>query len=153
MANKIDGAVAGKPRVVFTDVPTDRLAAWTGDIDTLVQHIQDRGATPIVATHAMRFGTELSGEERDLLTAWRSFTPRATEVALLNFERAAATATSALATSRGIGVVDLAGSLTGRSELFADFTHFTAEGSGVVAGMLAREVHRALTGQRRPVAH
>jgi hypothetical protein len=139
----IDRAVAGKPDTWFyRDVPADRLALFRQHMDSLVSSIRGRGAIPILVTHAMRFGDPPRQEDEDLLRSWRKFTPRATEGALLAFERAAASATRDLARERNVPLVDAADTMTGRTEWFADFTHFDDHGAGVIAGAIAKVVER-----------
>jgi hypothetical protein len=136
-------AVAGKPDSWFyRDVPADRLALFRYHLDSLVSSIRARGATPVLATHAMRFGDPPKKADEDLLQSWRKFTPRATEAVLLDFERAAASATRDLARERGVPLVDVAAMMTGHTEWFADFTHFDDHGASVVAGSMARVVER-----------
>jgi hypothetical protein len=143
VAKSIERSVAGKPDTwFFRDVPADRLALFRHHMDSLVSTIRARGALPVLATHAMRFGDPPSREDEDLLRSWRKFTPRATEGALLAFERAAASTTRDLARERGIPLVDVAGPMTGRTEWFADFTHFDDNGAGVIAGAIAKVVER-----------
>jgi hypothetical protein len=89
----------------------------------------------------MRFGDPPIRADADLLESWRKFTPRATESVLLDFERAAAASTRELALERRVSLVD-AGSMTGHTEWFADFTHFNDNGSGVIAGAIAKTVER-----------
>ncbi|HEV7596300.1 MAG TPA: hypothetical protein VGO33_14985 [Gemmatimonadaceae bacterium] len=143
VANSIARAVVGKPDTWFyRDVPRDRLALFRSHLDSLVSSVQAKGALPVLVTHAMRFGNPPAQADADLLRSWRKFTPRATEAALLDFERTAGVSTRELAQARGIPVVDVARVMTGHSKWFADFTHFNDNGSGVVAGAIARTVER-----------
>ena len=141
IAKSIERAIAGKPDTwFFRDVPADRLALFRHHLDSLVSNVRAAGAVPVLVTHAMRFGDPPKGEDEDLLRSWRKFTPRATEAVLLAFERAAASSTRDLARVRGIPLVDAAGTMTGHTEWFADFTHFDDEGAAVIAGSIAKAV-------------
>lgn len=143
IARSIERAIAGKPDTwFFRDLPADRLALFRYHLDSLVSNICARGAVPVLVTHAMRFGDPPKNEDEDLLRSWRKFTPRATEDVLLAFERAAASSTRDLARQRGIPLADVAGTMTGHTEWFADFTHFDDKGAGVIAGSIARAVER-----------
>lgn len=142
VARGIERAIAGKPDTWFyRDVPADRLALFRLHLDSLVSSIRASGAVPVLVTHAMRFGDPpRTTEEEDLLRSWRKFTPRATETVLLAFERAAAESTRDLARERGVTLVDVAGTMTGHTAWFADFTHFDDAGAAVVAESIARAV-------------
>jgi hypothetical protein len=119
------------------------MALFAQHVDSLVTAIQNRGATPVLVTHAMRFPAAPTAEDADLLQSWRVFVPRATPATILAFERAAADSTRALGRRRGLVVVDADRVLTGREYLFADQVHFTEEGSGVMAGEIMRTIRTA----------
>jgi hypothetical protein len=141
VAKSIAGATAEKPATWFYhDAPADRLGLFRQHLDSLVSSVRAGGAVPVLVTHAMRFGDPPKSEDADLLRSWRKFTPRATEGALLAFERAAAASTRDLARERGVPMVDAAGVMTGQTQWFADFTHFDDDGAGVMAGTIARAV-------------
>lgn len=128
------------PHSIMTSYPPNRLDAFRAQLDTLVTDIHADGSAPVLVTHAVRFSLPFLPEDTDLLRSWRSYTPRLTESALLGFEAAAADAVRDLARERGLAVVDAHHALSGRRELFADFSHFTGEGSGVLAGAIARRL-------------
>jgi len=137
----IDRALEGKrDDWVYTTVPEDRLALFRSHLDSLVASIRASGAVPVLVTHAMRFGDPIISEDQDILRAWRSFTPRATEEVLLNFERKAAGTVREEAVGRGVPLVDVASLMTGQTRFFADFVHFNDDGASVVAGSIARTV-------------
>jgi hypothetical protein len=137
----IAGAVQGQPPEWFyREPPKERLNLFISDLDSLVTAVRARGAEPVLMTHAMRFSGKLDERDEFILFAWRQFTPRATEEAMLAFEREAAAAVRDLSAKRGLRMVDLDRALTGRRELFADFAHFTDDGAAAAAGVIAREI-------------
>lgn len=155
-------ALAGKgDEWVYTSVPDDRLALFRSHLDSLVASVRAKGAVPVLVTHAMRFGDSMNSEDRDILRAWRSFTPRATEEVLISFERKAAGSVREAALERDVPLADVANVMTGHTKWFADFVHFNDDGAGVVAGSIARTVESirdpsvsvAATAQRSGKSH
>jgi len=49
------------------------------DLLRLVTALHARGVEPVLVTHATAFGKELSGEDQELLVAWRNSTPCSTK--------------------------------------------------------------------------
>ena len=128
---------AGKPDDwFFRSVPGDRLNEFMSDLDSLVISIRARGSTPVLMTHAMRFGTPVDSRDAFLLLSWNQFSPRATEETMLAFEHDAAAAMRRDAARIRAPLVDVDSALTGRRELFGDAIHFLDRGSAVVAGLL-----------------
>lgn len=125
---------------VYTSIPDDRLALFRSHLDSLVESVRARGATPVLVTHAMRFGDPIDSEDQDVLRAWRQFTPRATEEVLIGFERKAAGVVREAARQQQVPLADVANVMTGHAKWFADFVHFTDDGAGVAAGSIARTV-------------
>lgn len=143
VARSIARALQGKPDDwQFRTVPAERLDLYRQHLDSLVSNVQAKGATPVLMTHAMRFGNPPIAQDTDLLLSWLQFTPRATESVLLEFEREAASVTRDIAHRRGLPLVDVAGEMTGHTEWFADFTHFDEVGAGVAAGNIAKVIER-----------
>lgn len=134
-------ATAGRPAGwFFTDVPRDRLEAFGRDLDSLVKDIQAAGARPILVAHATRYGTTLSPTDRQILLGWRLLTPRATEQTTLTFERESEQTIRAVATTRRVPLTNADSAMTGHSAYFVDSQHFTDEGAGVLAGLVARTI-------------
>lgn len=137
-------ATAGRPSDwFFQAAPPERLALFAHDLDSLVVEIAATGATPVLAVSATRYGRALSSEDRNILTQWRYIMPRATEAAILAFERASADVTRGIARSRHALTVDADSAMTGRGDEFADSQHFTERGAGVLAGLVAHTILRA----------
>jgi len=140
---KIASLIQGKPKGwVYQSVPDDRLALFREHLDSLITSVRSRGAEPVLVTHAMRFGEQLDGEDKDLLRAWRQFTPRASENVLMRFEVEAAATVRDLARERGVPMADVASVMTGRTKWFADFAHFNDEGAAVIAQCIASTVRQ-----------
>ncbi len=149
VARMIASAVAGHDSTwLFRDVPADRLHQYVTDLDSLVTAIRAAGATPVLLTHATRFTVPPDPADADLLNSWRQFLPRATTHAILAFEEATAQATRELAARRGVLVVDVARAMSGHREWFGDFAHFTDQGAGVMAGVIADSLRHTLVGSR-----
>jgi hypothetical protein len=133
----------------FRSPPAHRLDRFIRDLDSLVTLVRSSGATPVLATHAMRFSIPPHPEDEFMLLAWRQFTPRARPDAMLAFEMQAAERMRQYAADKHIALIDVARRVTGRRELFADFIHFTNEGAAVVAGTMAsdlRQLHEGASG-------
>lgn len=128
-------ALAGSD--VSDDVPERRLERMRQDLVALIRGFEARGAAVVLATHASRFGQSLTDEDRFWLTAWRVFYPHISEAGILRFERRANELIRSVAQSEGVRLIDAAAKLDGRSEYFADFTHFTDAGATAIAEVLA----------------
>ena len=143
VAKKLARSISGKPpEWFFENVPQERLSLFRQHLDSLLTSIAARGARPVLVTHAMRFGAQLTTADVDLLHAWRQFTPRAKENVLIEFENAAAETVRQLAQDRGVALVDAAKLMTGHTDWFADFTHFNDQGAAVIAHAIAGTVAR-----------
>jgi len=122
---------------VWDSVPQDRLQQYAADLSALVAAVAAAGATPVILTHAHRSSEQSMEADKELLLAWRTYSPRAEIPVLLAFESAAASATRALAGRKGIRIVDVDRCLSGHPEFFGDQVHFTVEGSRRVAALTA----------------
>lgn len=130
---------AHPPGWEIRELPMDRVALYERQMDSLVVEIQAAGARAIMVTHAMRFPDPPTEEDERWLLEWEVGS-RATAQVILEFERATNQALFRIARARGATVVDAAGLLNGRRELFTDFSHFTEAGAGELAGLLADSV-------------
>ncbi len=132
---------AGKPTGwVYRSPPEDHLDAFMSDLDSLVKSVRVSGATPILMTHAMRMSVPPVPEDEMLLLGWRRLNPRASVPAILGFETEAADRMRTYAARERIDLVDLAREMSGHKQYFADFVHFTDQGAGVVAALLAKQL-------------
>ena len=126
----------------FSTPPAHRLDRFIRDLDRLVTAVRASGATPVLATHAMRFTIPPHPDDEFMLLAWRQFTPRARPDVMLAFEMQAAQRMREYAADNDIALIDIARRMTGRREHFADFIHFNDEGAAVVAGTMAKDLRR-----------
>jgi hypothetical protein len=140
----LEEARAGRPSGwLFDKVPDQRLRDFVGDVELLACKVAASGARPVVVTHANGYHRPPQPDERDALEAWTAFTPRATSAVLLEFERAAARGLIESFARRGMVVVDAAERMYGRREWFGgDLVHFSDEGAGVLADLIATELLR-----------
>jgi hypothetical protein len=128
------------PEWFFESTPTDRLDQYGRDLDSAITTIRSHGATPIVAAYPMRFGDTLTPLDREMLTAWRQYSPKARPAVMLAFANAAAGVVRDVGRRRNVPVADLSRTMNGRQDWFDDFVHYTDAGAGVVAGLVAHEV-------------
>ena len=131
-------ALRGKgPDYLFTaDPPTDRIVAFTRDLEQLSAAIVERGATPVLVTHAFRYPSPPARGDLAELRYFRMFLPRATPEAMPAFDLAARDAVLDLGRRRGWTVIDAAPALNGQRHLFADPVHFNDAGSLAMARQL-----------------
>ena len=139
---RIRQAVAGSS--ASDDVPEKRLTRMREDLVTLVRRLQSREVTVVLVTHASRFGQTLTADDRYWLTGWRIFYPSISEEGILRLERRGNELIRSVAQSEGVRLIDAAAKLDGRSEYFADFTHFTDVGAAAMAEALAPGLAKAL---------
>ena len=140
IARQLAQATPADPGWAFTQAPGDRLGQFQDDLLRLVEIIRDAQAIPVLVTHANVFGRQAQPSDRAALDAWRQFTPRASADVLLEFEAAAARATAAVAERAQVPLVDAAAVMNGRREWFADALHFTDEGAGTIASLIAERI-------------
>ena len=132
------------PSWFFTSMPPDRVAAYRGDLDSMIVAIRAAGSEPVIAVYPMRFDRHLALDDSAMMAAWLQYADRATPQALLDFMWAQRDTVLELARSRGVRVVDLPPALNGHPENFDDFVHYSALGAKRLAGLVAHvllEVH------------
>ncbi len=134
---------ARPPTWFFSSIPPDRLAAYRGDLDSMIVAIRAAGSEPILAIYPMRFGRHLTRDDSAMMAAWLQYSVRAKPQALLDFMWAQRDTVLDLGRRRGVRVVDLPPALNGRTENFDDFVHYTALGAKRLAGQVARVVLEA----------
>jgi hypothetical protein len=134
---------------LWTTVPDDRLDAFVADLGALVDSLQARGITPVLATHANAFP---AGQPRDRtrLVAWAKFYPRADPALLPVFDSVANLRIRELAARRGLALADPAAVFVAPDPGpdFADFSHFTDQGAAKMAGALVPAVRPLLPCRR-----
>jgi len=124
----------------FRTAPDDRLLLFTRDLDSLVKDIRLADATPVIVTHAMRFTVPPSSDDSLMLLSWRRYYPRATTTGLLDMEMEGDRRVRTYAAAHCVHVVDAAARMTGTRRYFADFVHFTDQGSAALAALLVPEI-------------
>ena len=137
------------PDARFSGIPADRMSAFEGDLRSMVGTVRASGAVPVVVTHANALMRPGPGAAHQMV-AWEKFYPLASGPTIVAFDSAARGATLDVAADLMVTSVDLAGILTAgpTDALFTDFTHFSDEGAGRVAGSIAPSVFAASGGCR-----
>jgi hypothetical protein len=127
--------LAGGP--LWTTVPDERLSAFIDDLGALVDSLEGRGITPVLATHANAFPPGVP-RDRTRLVAWAKFYPRADPALLPVFDSVANLRIRELAVRRGLTIADpaVAFAAPDPDPEFADFSHFTDQGAARMAGVL-----------------
>jgi lysophospholipase L1-like esterase len=132
-------AATGQP--VRSRAEPERLEAFDRDLRALVGSYREGGSEPVLLVHRHRFRDTSSVEDRRQLRAWERFYPRYTAGALIAFDEEAAARVRQLGADSAVVVVDpLPALIPLGSKAFADFSHFSAEGSAVVAAAVAEAV-------------
>jgi len=122
---------------VMNRVPDENVRRFRQDLLRLVAALRARGVEPVLVTHATAFGKELSGEDHELLVAWRKFYPMLDENGFLDMEQRMNGAIRDVAAQEHVSLIDAARELPRGREYFGDFSHFTSMGAEVMATRLA----------------
>jgi hypothetical protein len=128
------------PTWFFSDVPEDRLKGFGNDLRQLLAHVRQRGAEPILLTHARSVTLPLRSSDENQLRGMRMFCPRVTPQTLLRFEERANDLMRKMAVEEQVVLMDVDRVLSGRRELFADLFHFNDEGAAKMAELLAAQL-------------
>ena len=139
---------------VLTAIPEDRVRAYDEDLRALVGAIRAIGAEPVLMAHVNVF-SDVEPRDTRLLTAWRRFYPRASGDVLIAFDQRLRTVTCGVAADSAVTLVDVEPFLASpRRQWFADYSHFSDQGAGLVAGLVARaiEAHALEAGPPRGAA-
>ena len=123
---------------------------FISDLSVLIQKIEDRGAKPLLVTHAVQSNSIPTSEDLVALQASLLHTPRATPQLVLDFEAAIREEILAFAESGKLTVVDLARALNGRHEAFGDLVHFTDAGAAAAAQLIAEIIVSLPSSTRTP---
>ena len=132
-----EAAQYGKP---MENVSDESVRVFRSDLSNMVDSLQQHGVTPILVTHANRFGAILSEKDRQQLTAWRRFYPMLTEEGFLRMDRRMNEAVRSLAAEKGVPLVDGATIVPPGDEYFGDALHFTTKGSSLLASAIAEKI-------------
>lgn len=121
----------------FRELPTERLQLLREHLQLLVESIRESGARPVLVTHAVRTHWPPSTAELAELESARVHIPRATPQVISQFEAAAGDVVRQCGDGQSALVVDAQAALSGKRQLFADVVHFTDQGAGAMAQLLA----------------
>jgi hypothetical protein len=134
----IEATVAAFPKEWrFTWSPNGRLRQFDHDLRRVIGLVHTSGAVPVIATHANAFRGRTS-IDKDMLTAWVRFYPRATGQVILQFDSLASVAVQHVGADSGVVTVDAARRMEqAPRSAFSDFVHFTDLGSATMASVLA----------------
>ncbi len=126
---------------VMDRLPEENVRRFRDDVAHLVQTLKARGVAPVIVTHANLFGN--GGQERDRaqLVAWRKFYPMLREEGFADMERRMNDALRAVAAEERVPLIDVAASMPGGHQNFADFVHFTNRGATLMAQQLANGLY------------
>ncbi len=130
-------------------VPDASLAALESDLRCALGAARDNAMTPVLVTHANRFGNARRDDDADRLTQWRQQYPEMREGGFIDLENRANAIVRRVAAEENIELVDADAALSGRPELFADHAHFTNAGAARMGALLAPAVLAAATGKPR----
>ncbi len=122
---------------VLDRLPERNISQFREDLVALIHILRDSGVEPVLATHATIFGMTLSPSDRDLLTAWRKFYPVLKEDGFLDMEERMNQVIRETADREDVTLIDIARTIPPGRQDFADFTHFTTAGAGIMAADLA----------------
>lgn len=104
------------------------------NLELFVDAARNVGAVPVLMTQATLIGADTAEEDRERIAyGYQGLTHRALVRALDDCHRTV----REVAAAKGVPVIDTAARLAGRSELFADHVHTTAEGSRTLARTVA----------------
>lgn len=147
---QLEMLTSGRPTTwFFSAAPSERVELYRRDLDSMIVSVRARGAEPVLIVHPMRFGPTFDAEDRALMAAWRTYTPRASSDVMIAFEAAAANAARDVGHARQVQLVDLASTMNGHRDWFTDFVHYSDTGAGVVAGGVGQGVRDAIAARGR----
>jgi lysophospholipase L1-like esterase len=125
---------------VMTSLPQSQVDKFQSDLDQLVHTIQQGRTDVILVTHATRFSTPLTVEDRKYLIMWRRFYPQLSESGLIDMESRMNAAMRAVADRDGVPLVDAAKLIEPGGQNFQEFTHFSDQGADELGTLVAQQV-------------
>jgi lysophospholipase L1-like esterase len=134
---------ANRNETPIARVPEETLNAFREDLRCVVRAAQQRGAAPVLVTHATYFGNKVAPEDAAMLLAWRRFYPELREEGFLDLEQRANEVIRAVAAEHKVSLVDAAAAIPAGPAHFADFVHFTDKGAALMAGLIADAILKA----------
>jgi hypothetical protein len=139
-ARKASIAWQARHSAVIDRAAAESIAAMEADLGCAVRAAREAGMTPILVTHANRFGPVARPGDDIWLTGWRNQYPEMQEGGFLDLENRANAITREVANAERVMLVDAAEALGGRSALFADHAHFNNDGAAAMGALLAPAV-------------
>jgi len=131
--------------VAVHDMPPELQQRFAEDIARAVEFVRLAGATPLFITHANRFGPAVSAAERPVLIAWRRFYPMLAEDGFLPMEQSMNDVLRRTVHRLDAPLIDVSPRVPFGPKYFADFVHFTDEGSRVFASLVIPELQKCIS--------
>lgn len=125
---------------IYDRVPERVIELYEKDLTLLVRDLRAAGVEPVLVTHATLFGDQVQESDRVWLTLWRRSYPMLREGGFLDLENRANTAVKRIGAAEKVGVIDAAKRMPPGRANFADFVHFTDQGSAVFADLVAEKL-------------
>ena len=131
---------------VVDRVPEENVQRFKQDLQRLAAELRSHNIEPVIVTHAHRFHDPPLPEEEDMLFAWRKAYPMLKEDGFVDMEKRMndAIRTLGAGTSEHYTVIDAAPQIPPGPTYFADFSHFTDEGSVKMGQVLANGLYPVL---------
>lgn len=123
-------------------VDASSLDAFEFDLHCALRTVHEIGATPVLATHANRFGDARHPGDEAWLVGWRMQYPELLEDGFIDLENRANAVIRRVAAQEGVALADAATVLGGDTRYFADHAHFSDEGAARMGALLADVVLR-----------
>ncbi len=124
----------------WTKVPEEYLVIFRDDLRRVISKLRERRVEPVLVTHATYFGDRVEDADKSMLIAWRKFYPMLEESGFLDLEQRFSELLRNEAMKAQVRLIDMAKIMPRGARYFADFTHFTDEGSELMAANVCREL-------------
>jgi hypothetical protein len=132
-------------RVLYDSLPPAARRRFVRDLDELVATARSLGAQPVLCTFATAFTPADAGRfPAHIRNPLFRFNIHLSESGWINTISALNDSIRARASLPGNALVDVAGAITGRSDCFVDMSHLSAEGHGIVAGLISTSLAPSL---------
>lgn len=123
-------------RTVLDRIPESSVLRFQSDMSEVLDILEDENVRPVLVTHATRFGSAITQEDRAQLTAWRSLYPTLKEAGFSDMEKRLNDVIRDQAVRRNLTLVDAPTLLHGAGD-FVEFVHFTPSGAQKLANAVA----------------
>jgi hypothetical protein len=140
------------PDAPWREVPPDRLLLFKRHIEEFVSDVTADRIQLLLVTHAIRLRGDWRSVDRDVMIGWIRFFPRASGECLREMESRANAFIREFGMRHAIPVADVAVSVAGTPENFADFAHFTDAGANAAAQTIGNALLSYATGSTSPPA-